>query len=335
MSLPLMMKGKVRIPAIGSPMEASGLDLVREQCKAGIVGALPADNSKSPQDLSDVCEELKESLSRWSDRNPKTLVSPFAVNLNSETKYPSNMRHLDVVVRHRVPLVITRGYAGKETFSAVKTYGGEVLQDVTTVKDAETAVGQGATGIVATAADAGGRCGTLSSFALVQEIRKFFKGPLFLSGSVATGNAILAAEALGADGAMVGSAFIAAHEADADEAYKDAVVNEAAGDIVKSSYFTGQEGNFLASSIRRVGYDPDNLPDAKTANNDHAWFGKKAQKAETVWEAGQGIGAVVERSSAKSIVDRLVQEYAEARERLGVNTSLFTKPKFIVKDRLK
>ncbi|RIY03274.1 nitronate monooxygenase [Aureimonas flava] len=315
MALPPILQGRLRLPLIGAPLFIlSNPALVIAQARAGIVGAFPALNARPAEQLSDWLCEIEEAL-----RAPGPdgrAPAPFAVN---QIVHRSNKRleaDLAVCVRHEVPIVITSLGAVEEVNQAVHSYGGIVLHDVINDRFAHKAIEKGADGLVAVAAGAGGHAGTLSPFALVAEIRRWFDGPLFLSGAIATGAGILAAQAAGADGAYMGSAFIATEEARADERYKAAVVSGRAQDIVYSNLFTGIHGNYLRASIEAAGLDPDHLPDSDPSKMDFgAEGGAKAWR--DIWGAGQGIGSVEAVTPVEALVDRLAAEYAQARERLA------------------
>ena len=278
------------------------------QCRAGIIGALPSLNARPAAELDLWLTQLNQEL------GPQE--APFAVNL---IVHRSNMRleeDLALCVKHRVPIVITSLGAREDVNAAVHDYGGLVLHDVIDDRFARKAIAKGADGLIAVAAGAGGHAGTLSPFALVQEIREWFDGPLALSGAMATGGAVLAAEAMGADLAYVGSAFIATHEARAVNAYKQMIVDASASDILYSSLFTGVHGNYLRPSIVAAGLDPDRLPDGDPASMDFAALDAKAWK--DIWGCGQGIGAVKAVVPAGELVARLAGEYGAAKARLGL-----------------
>ncbi|WP_427023570.1 NAD(P)H-dependent flavin oxidoreductase [Aureimonas ureilytica] len=321
MSLPTSLHGRLRLPAIAAPLFIiSNPALTIAQCRAGIVGAFPALNARPAERLSEWLSEIAEALAAHDAAHPDRPSAPFAVN---QIVHRSNARldaDLRVCVEHKVPIVITSLGAVEEVNQAVHSYGGIVLHDVINDRFAHKAIEKGADGLIAVAAGAGGHAGTLSPFALVSEIRRWFDGPLFLSGAIATGAGILAAEAMGADGAYIGSAFIATEEANAAAAYKDAVVAGHATDIVYSNLFTGVHGNYLRASIEAAGLDPDNLPQSDPSKMDFG--GEKAAKAwKDIWGAGQGIGAVDSIVPAGTLIDRLASEYARARENLASSTA--------------
>lgn len=316
MSLPNELRERLRIPAIAAPLFIiSNPALTIAQCRAGIVGAFPALNARPAEKLSDWLFEIEDALAAHDTAHPERPSAPFAVN---QIVHRSNARldaDLRVCVEHKVPIVITSLGAVEEVNQAVHSYGGLVLHDVINDRFAHKAIEKGADGLIAVAAGAGGHAGTLSPFALVSEIRRWFDGPLFLSGAIATGAGILAAEAMGADGAYIGSAFIATEEANAASAYKEAVVAGHASDIVYSNLFTGVHGNYLRASILAAGLDPDNLPVSDPSKMDFG--GDKAAKAwKDIWGAGQGIGAIDSVIPAASLIDRLAGEYDAARSKL-------------------
>lgn len=316
MALPSILNGRLRLPLIGAPLFIiSHPALVIAQARAGIVGAFPALNARPAEQLDEWLSEISEALSGGgTDGRP---LAPFAVN---QIVHRSNKRldaDLAVCVRRKVPIVITSLGAVEEVNQAVHSYGGIVLHDVINDRFAHKAIEKGADGLIAVAAGAGGHAGTLSPFALIAEIRRWFDGPLFLSGAIATGGGILAAEAAGADGAYIGSAFIATEEARADDRYKNAIVSSRAQDIVYSSLFTGIHGNYLRASIEAAGLDPDNLPESDPSKMDFgADTGAKAWR--DIWGAGQGVGSVNAVTTVSGLVDRLADEYADARRRLSV-----------------
>ena len=309
MSLPAVLQGRLSVPVIGSPLFIiSQPDLVLAQCRAGVVGSFPSLNARAPGLLEQWLQRLTTELT--------DADAPFAVNLIVHRSNPRLEEDLALCVKYKVPLVITSLGAREDVNAAIHSYGGIVLHDVIDNAFARKAVQKGADGLIAVAAGAGGHAGTLSPFALVQEIRSWFDGPLILSGSIAHGRAVLAAQAMGADLAYVGSAFIATHEAVADEAYKQMLVDCSAADILYSNLFTGVHGNYLRPSIERAGLDPANLPESDPSKMNFAEFsdGKKAWK--DIWGCGQGIGAVDSVVSAGELVARLQREYAEARAAL-------------------
>lgn len=312
--LPKALQG-LALPVIGSPLFIiSNPKLVIEQCKAGIVGAMPSLNARPAEQLEDWLAEITETLAAWDKAHPDQPSAPFAIN---QIVHKSNDRlehDMQVCAKYKVPIVITSLGAREDVNQAVHSWGGVVLHDIINNKFARKAIEKGADGLIAVAAGAGGHAGVKSPFALVQEIRQWFDGPLALSGAIATGGSILAAQAMGADFAYIGSAFIATDEARAVDAYKQAIVDGDSDDVIYSNLFTGVHGNYLAPSIRAAGLDPDNLPQSDPSKMN---FGGGAQKAwKDIWGCGQGIGAVDKVQSTAELVARLKHEYAQARSRL-------------------
>jgi len=317
MTLPAILNGRLSVPAIASPLFiVSNPDLALAQCKAGVVGSFPALNARPEALLDDWLHRMREELSAYDAEHPERPSAPFAVN---QIVHRSNARlehDLELCVRHKVPIVITSLGAREEVNQAVHSYGGIVLHDVIDNRFARKAIEKGADGLVAVAAGAGGHAGTLSPFALIQEIREWWSGPLVLSGAIATGRAILAAQAMGADLAYVGSAFIATTEANAPAAYKQMIVEANAADIIYSSLFTGVHGNYLKPSVVAAGLDPDNLPESDPSKMDFGSGSSKAKAWRDVWGSGQGIGAVKGIVGAADLVARLQAEYRAARDEL-------------------
>ncbi len=319
MALPPILMQNLRLPVVASPLFIiSHPALTLAQCKTGIIGAFPALNARPESQLDEWLAMMTEELAAHDAAHPDRSAAPFAVN---QIVHMSNKRlehDLMLCVKYKVPIVISSLGAVPEVNAAVHSYGGIVLHDVINNRHAHSAIRKGADGLIAVAAGAGGHAGTLSPFALVQEIREWFEGPLLLGGAIATGGGILAAQAMGADMAYIGSPFIATEEARASDAYKRAIVEGAAGDIVYSNYFTGVHGNYLKPSVKAVGLDPDNLPVADPSKMDfeQAVGGAKAWK--DVWGSGQGIGAVKAVEPVAKLVDRLETEYKAARARLAL-----------------
>ena len=307
------------LPVIASPMFiVSTPKLVIEQCKAGIVGSMPALNARPASQLDEWLHEIEETLAAYNRANPDRPAAPYAIN---QIVHKSNDRlehDMEAVVRRKVPIIITSLGARTDVNDAIHGYGGIVLHDIINNFFARKAVEKGADGLIAVAAGAGGHAGVKSPFALVQEIREWFDGPIALSGAIANGGAVLAAQAMGADFAYIGSAFIATHEARASEAYKQAIVEGTSDDIVYSSLFTGVHGNYLKASIRASGLDPDNLPESDPSKMSFGG-GEGSKKAwKDIWGSGQGISAVKEVAHVADYVARLKREYAEARARLSL-----------------
>jgi nitronate monooxygenase len=306
---------KLTLPVIGSPLFIiSNPKLVIEQCKAGVVGSMPALNARPAEQLDEWLAEITETLAAWDKAHPEQPAAPFAIN---QIVHKSNDRlehDMQVCAKYKVPIVITSLGAREDVNQAVHAWGGIVLHDIINNKFAHKAIEKGADGLIAVAAGAGGHAGVKSPFALVQEIRTWFDGPLALSGAIATGDAVLAAQAMGADFGYIGSAFIATEEARASDAYKQAIVEGSSDDIVYSNLFTGVHGNYLAPSIRAAGMDPDNLPESDPSKMN---FGGNSTKAwKDIWGCGQGIGAVQAVTSTAALVQRLRSEYDAARARL-------------------
>ena len=317
MPLPDILKADLRLPVVAAPLFiVSHPPLVLAQCKAGVVGSFPALNARPESQLDEWLAEITEELAAHNAAHPERRAAPFAVN---QIVHRSNRRlehDLQMCVKYRVPIVISSLGAVPEVNHAIHSYGGIVLHDIISIRHAHSAVNKGADGLIAVAAGAGGHAGPLSPFALLQEIRSWFDGPLLLAGAIATGGAILAAQAAGADLAYIGSPFIATPEARAVDEYKQMIVTSAAADILYSNHFTGIPGNYLIPSISRAGMDPDNLPAADPSKMDFDGGTAKAKAWRDIWGAGQGIGAVHEMAPVASLVDRLDREYREARRRL-------------------
>jgi len=304
-------------PVIASPLFIiSNPKLVIEQCKAGIVGSMPALNARPAAQLEDWLVEITETLAAYNAAHPDKPAAPFAIN---QIVHKSNDRlehDMALCVKYKVPIIITSLCAREEINQAAHSYGGVVMHDIINNKFARKAIEKGADGLIAVAAGAGGHAGVKSPFALIQEIRQWFDGPVALSGSIASGDAILAAQAMGADFAYIGSAFIATHEARAAEDYKKAVVDCNSDDVVYSNLFTGVHGNYLAPSIRAAGLDPDNLPESDPSKMNFGGDAKKAWK--DIWGCGQGIGAITSVVSTAERVAQFKREYQAARARLAL-----------------
>ena len=316
MTEPALLKGRLRLPVIGAPLFIiSNPDLVIAQCKAGIVGSFPALNARPQSQLDEWLDQITSELDSYNTANQDNPAAPYAVN---QIVHRSNDRleaDLMTCAKYKVPMVITSLGARVELNDAVHSWGGITMHDIINTFFAKKALEKGADGLIAVCAGAGGHAGVNSPFALVQEIREFFDGPLALSGSIATGEAVLAAQAMGADYGYIGSAFIATKEARASEAYKQGIVDGTSDDIVYSNLFTGVHGNYLKSSIRNAGLDPDDLPESDPSAMN---FGSSDAKAwKDIWGSGQGIGAVNAVLSAADYIDRLQAEYDAARARIG------------------
>ena len=318
MSLPQNLRNALALPLVAAPMFiVSNPDLVIAQCKAGIVGSFPALNARPEAELEVWLQRITSELDAYNKENPDKPAAPFAVN---QIVHGSNNRlqhDLEMCVKYKVPTVITSLGAKEFVNDAVHSYGGVVFHDVISDRFARKAVAKGADGLIAVAAGAGGHAGPVSPFALIQEIREWFDGPLLLSGAIATGDGILAAQAMGADLAYIGSAFIATEEANAEQPYKEAIVDYASSDIVNSSLFTGVHGNYLRPSIIAAGMDPDKLPDGDVSTMNFGSGGDTDAKAwKDIWGCGQGIGAVKAVVPTAELVARLKREYDAARARV-------------------
>ncbi len=302
-------------PVIGSPLFIiSNPKLVIAQCIAGVVGAMPSLNARPAELLEEWLIEITEALAAHNQAHPDALAAPFAIN---QIVHKSNERlehDMALCVKYKVPIIITSLGAREDINAAAHAYGGVVLHDVINNKHAHKAIEKGADGLIAVAAGAGGHAGVKSPFALIQEIRQWFDGPVALSGAISTGAAVLAAQAMGADFAYIGSAFIATEEARASEAYKQSIVDSNSDDIVYSNLFTGVHGNYLAPSIRNAGMDPDHLPESDPSKMNFA--GDKTKAWKDIWGCGQGIGAVTKVQTAGDYIAQLKREYQAARERL-------------------
>ncbi len=319
MALPAVLQ-HLRLPIIGAPMFiASGPELVIAQCQSGIVGSFPALNARPADELPKWLSRIEAELAAYRTAHPDRPVAPYAVNQIVHTSNDRLMRDIEVCVEHRVPMMISSLRApDRAMLDAVHSYGGVVFHDVISIRHAKKALDAGVDGLILVAAGAGGHAGMLSPFALVGEVRKFFDGPIALSGSIATGGAVLAAQAIGADFAYVGTRWLATLEANTTAGYRDAIVGSSAADVIYTNLFTGVHGNYLRTSIEAAGLDPDALPqsDAK-AMNFGSGGGSKAKAWRDIWGAGQGVGLMHDVPAVAEVVDRLEQEYREARARIG------------------
>ncbi|WP_164156376.1 NAD(P)H-dependent flavin oxidoreductase [Sandarakinorhabdus rubra] len=315
MSIPAAFAGRLSIPVIGSPLFIISVpELVIAQCKAGVIGSFPSLNARPIAQFEEWLQRLNSEL------GPND--APYAVNLIVHKSNDRLMADLELCVKYKVPMIITSLGAREDVNAAIHSYGGIVMHDIINNKFAKKAIEKGADGLIAVAAGAGGHAGTTSPFALIQEIREWFDGPLALSGSIATGDAVLAAEAMGADFGYIGSAFIATKEARAAEGYKQMITQSASSDIVYSNLFTGVHGNYLRPSIVAAGMDPDNLPTSDPSAMNFGSGGNTEAKAwKDIWGCGQGIGAVKDVLSAGEYVAKLVREYNAARARLGLGAA--------------
>jgi nitronate monooxygenase len=315
MSIPAAWRNRLSIPVIGSPLFIISVpELVIAQCKAGVIGSFPSLNARPLAQFEEWLQRLSTEL------GPND--APYAVNLIVHKSNDRLMADLELCVRYKVPMIITSLGAREDVNEAIHSYGGIVMHDIINNKFAKKAVEKGADGLIAVAAGAGGHAGTTSPFALIQEIREWFDGPLALSGSIATGDAVLAAEAMGADFGYIGSAFIATQEARAAEGYKQMITESASSDIVYSNLFTGVHGNYLRPSIVAAGMDPDNLPTSDPSAMNFGSGGNTEAKAwKDIWGCGQGIGAVKDVLSAGDYVAKLVREYNAAKARIGLGAA--------------
>lgn len=332
MALPPILQN-LRIPVIGAPMFiVSNPELVIAQCTSGIVGGFPAFNAReeegAPIELDRWITRIKEGCDRHNQAHPERPAAPFATNLIMHRSNKRLERDLDICAKQKVPIMITSLGAREEVYEAVRSYGGITLHDVINNRFAKKAIEKGADGLIAVAAGAGGHAGITSPLALVQEIREWFDGPLVLSGCIARGDSVLAAEAMGADLSYIGSGFIATEEANAADGYKDMIIESAADDIIYTNLLSGLHGSYLKGSVRNAGLDPDNLETSiasvlKAGEGSSAaakWKeGSSRPKAwKDIWSAGQGVGAIKDVPAAAELVDRLEREYLAARERLGL-----------------
>jgi nitronate monooxygenase len=315
--MPEALRGRLSIPVVAAPLFIiSNPDLVIAQCKAGIVGSFPSLNARPIEVLDRWLTRIRDELAAHDAAHPEQPAAPFAVNLIAHKSNDRLEQDLALCVKHRAPVVITSLGAREDVNAAIHSYGGIVFHDVINDTFARKAIDKGADGLIAVAAGAGGHAGSTSPFALVQEIREWFDGPLLVSGSIATGDAVLAVQAMGADLAYIGSLFIATAEANADPAYKQMLVECSSTDIVYSNLFTGVHGNYLKPSIRAAGLDPDNLPESDPSKMSFGG-GEGAKKAwKDIWGCGQGIGAIAKVVPTRELVARLAREYQDARRRL-------------------
>ena len=318
MPLPECMKGRLSIPAVGAPLFIiSNPDLVIAQCKAGVVGSFPALNARPAEMLDKWLIRINEELDAHNQANPDQPAAPYAVNQIVHKSNDRLMHDVEMCVKHKAPIIITSLGARTEVFEAIHSYGGICLHDVINNRFAKKAIEKGADGLICVASGAGGHAGTLSPMAFIQEVREWFDGTILLSGAIATGDGVLAARAMGADLGYIGSAFIATDEANADLAYKQALVDYAASDIVYTNLFTGVLGNYLRPSIEAAGMDPDNLPESDASMMSFGSGGSSKSKAwKDIWGCGQGINAVKAVVPVADFVGRLRKEYQAAKERI-------------------
>jgi nitronate monooxygenase len=327
MALPAVLRDRLRLPVVGSPLFIiSTPDLVIAQCKAGIVGSFPALNARPAPVLEQWLERITRELRDYDRANPTRPSAPFAVNQIVHKSNDRLQHDLEVCAKFKVPITITSLGAREDLNEAVHAYGGIVLHDVINQKFAHKAIEKCADGLILVASGAGGHAGTLSPFAFVQETRQWFDGPIILSGAIATGNAVLAAQAMGADLAYAGSVFIATEEANASAAYKQGLVEGSAEDIVYTNLFTGVHGNYLRQSIVNAGLDPENLPQSDPSKMSFGSGGNSEAKAwRDIWGSGQGIGAVHKIEKVADLVDRLEREYIAAKDRV-LNADRLARP---------
>ncbi|MBD3656995.1 MULTISPECIES: NAD(P)H-dependent flavin oxidoreductase [Marinobacter] len=319
MSLPDTLKGKLNLPVLCSPMFIiSTPKMVIEQCKAGVVGSFPALNARPAEKLDEWLTEIDEALAAYQADNPGVKVAPYAVN---QIAHPTNDRlehDMQVCVKHKVPIIITSLQANPMVIEAAHSYGGLVFHDVTNIRHAKKALSMGVDGLILVTAGAGGHAGTLSPFALLSEIRQFFDGPVILGGAITKGNHILGAQVMGADMAYMGTRFIATEEANAEQSYKDMIVESSASDIVYTNLFTGVHGNYLRGSIEKAGLDPDNLPLSDKSKMSFGSGGSSKSKAwRDIWGAGQGVGGITQQKSVADTVAELRDEYETARQQVA------------------
>ena len=314
MALVPHLKGKLKIPVVGAPLFiVSGPELVISQCKAGIVGSFPALNARPQEVLDEWLIQIKEELDKHNQENPDSPAAPFAVNQICHASNDRLMQDMESCVKHEVPIIITSLRPPLEIVEAAHSYGGVVFHDVINVRHAKKAAEQGVDGLILVCAGAGGHAGTHSPFALVREVKEWFDGTILLSGSISDGHSIASSLALGADLAYIGTRFIATKEANADQRYKDMLIESSASDIVYSSLFTGVNGNYLKPSIEKAGLDPDNLPGADKSKMNFGSGGNTKSKAwKDIWGSGQGIGSIKSDPTVQDLVNELIEQYEQA-----------------------
>ncbi|MCG8314548.1 MAG: nitronate monooxygenase family protein [Pseudomonadales bacterium] len=318
MALPAVLQGNLRLPLIGSPMFLiSTPTLVLAQCKAGVVGSFPSLNARPIEVLDQWLGDLNAELAQYKADNPDQIVAPYAVNLICHASNGRLYEDVELCVKHKVPVIITSLRAPDDIVEKIHSYGGIVLHDVTNIRHAKKAIEEGVDGLILVCAGAGGHAGELSPFALVQEVREFYDGCIILSGSISNGRSILAAQAMGCDLAYMGSRFIATQEAAAPDEYKDCLVDSKADDIVYTNLFTGVHGNYLKPSITKAGLDPDNLPKSDKSQMNFGSGGNTEAKAwKDIWGCGQGIGDIHDIPKAGELIDRMLDEYNQAKQAL-------------------
>ncbi|MFL2815489.1 MAG: NAD(P)H-dependent flavin oxidoreductase [Alphaproteobacteria bacterium] len=314
MALVPHLKGKLKIPVVGAPLFiVSGPELVISQCKAGVVGSFPALNARPQEVLDEWLIQIKEELDKHNQENPDSPAAPFAVNQICHASNDRLMQDMESCVKHEVPIIITSLRPPLEIVEAAHSYGGVVFHDVINVRHAKKAAEQGVDGLILVCAGAGGHAGTHSPFALVREVKEWFDGTILLSGSISDGHSIASSLALGADLAYIGTRFIATKEANADQRYKDMLIESSASDIVYSSLFTGVNGNYLKPSIEKAGLDPDNLPGADKSKMNFGSGGNTKSKAwKDIWGSGQGIGSIKSDPTVQELVNELIEQYEQA-----------------------
>jgi len=314
MALVPHLKGKLKIPVVGAPLFiVSGPELVISQCKAGVVGSFPALNARPQEVLDEWLIQIKEELDKHNQENPDSPAAPFAVNQICHASNDRLMQDMESCVKHEVPIIITSLRPPLEIVEAAHSYGGVVFHDVINVRHAKKAAEQGVDGLILVCAGAGGHAGTHSPFALVREVKEWFDGTILLSGSISDGHSIASSLALGADLAYIGTRFIATKEANADQRYKDMLIQSSASDIVYSSLFTGVNGNYLKPSIEKAGLDPDNLPGADKSKMNFGSGGNTKSKAwKDIWGSGQGIGSIKSDPTVQELVNELIEQYEQA-----------------------
>ena len=319
MALPKILQDNLAIPVIGAPLFlVSGPELVIAQCKAGVVGSFPALNARPQHVLEEWLIRIKEELAQAKADNPNLPIAPFAVNQICHGSNDRLMGDMELCVKHEAPIIITSLRPPEEIVTAAHSYGGLVYHDVISVRHAKKAAEQGVDGLILVCAGAGGHAGTLSPFALVREVREFFDGTIILSGSISSGSAVASGLALGADLGYIGTRFIATEEANADQGYKDMLIESVADDIIYSSLFTGVHGNYLKGSVENAGLDPKNLPEANKSSMNFGSGGNTDAKAwKDIWGSGQGIGSIKDSPSVQTLVNQLTSEYKEAVEDLN------------------
>ena len=318
MALPEFLQNNLRVPVVGSPLFlVSGPELVIAQCKAGIIGSFPALNARPAEVLDEWLTRINTELEEYKAANPDAIVAPYAVNQICHASNDRLMEDMETCVKHKVPIIITSLRPPAEVVEAAHSYGGVVYHDVINVKHARKAVEEGVDGLILVCAGAGGHAGALSPFALLREVKEWFDGTILLSGAIGDGFCIASALAMGADLAYMGTRFIATEEANADQGYKDMLIQSAADDIVYSSLFTGVMGNYLKPSIAAAGLDPNNLPEADKSKMNFGSGGNMKSKAwKDIWGSGQGIGGIQDVEPVEAVVSRLETEYRAAIDSL-------------------